>query len=68
MFDEFFEWATCSKGLSLTVLADRLGYSLRHVYRIRDGKVQRPVSFSARAVAAFGDDVRKFFPTKEMHP
>jgi len=56
-----FDWAEREKGLTLAALAEHLGYSLRHVYRLRSGESPVTPSFVARAVMTFGDQVRPLF-------
>jgi transcriptional regulator with XRE-family HTH domain len=58
----FFEWAA-RKGYNGQRLADRLGYSAEHLSRLKTGKQEVTVDFVARCVLAFGEDVKRFFPT-----
>jgi hypothetical protein len=57
----FFDWAKREKGLSITQLAAVLGYSERHLYRIRDGETNNLENFEARAVRRLGSEVEQFF-------
>jgi len=56
----FFVWAS-QKNLSIAQLAERLGYSERQIYRLRDGVTSIHKGFIARAVMEFGDEVRPLF-------
>lgn len=58
---KFFTWAIEVKGFNMTQLAAALGYSERHLYRIRAGGTTDLVNFRARVIAHFGDEVRPFF-------
>lgn len=58
---EFFTWAIEVKGFNMTQLAAALGYSERHLYRIRAGGTNDLINFRARCIAHFGDEVRSFF-------
>jgi hypothetical protein len=58
---QFFEWAIEVRGYDMTRLAAALGYSERHLYRIRAGEISNLRNFEARAIARFGDEVRSFF-------
>lgn len=57
---DFFTWAA-QQNMTLADIADRLGYSERQVYRLRDGDTRQHRSFQARAIAEFGDAVRPLF-------
>jgi len=57
----FFVWIRDFKGMSIPRLAKTLGYSPKHMYRIRDGESPCTRSFAARAILEFGDEVRPFF-------
>lgn len=59
--EQFFTWATDTKGYDMTQIAAMLGYSERHLYRIRKGEITNLVNFQARAINQFGDEVRGFF-------
>ncbi len=56
----FFKWAS-ERGIRLTELAARLGYSYHHVYLVRRGEREMNRDFAGRAVLAFGEPVRAFF-------
>jgi transcriptional regulator with XRE-family HTH domain len=55
-----FDWAA-SKGLTLADLAARLGYSERHLMRIRDGEYPVNEQFAGRVVLRLGDWSRSLF-------
>lgn len=59
--EQFFEWAKQEKGLNMTQLAAILGYSERHLYRIRDGATTNLENFQSRAVRRLGVEVERFF-------
>lgn len=59
--DAFFTWAKEERGLNITQLAALLGYSERHLYRIRDGHTTNLVNFEARVVSRLGADAGLFF-------
>lgn len=56
----FFEWAR-DQGYSMADLAKRLGYSERHLYRIKNGEYPVTRAFQARVVFEFGADTRGLF-------
>ena len=56
----FFEWAA-DKGLSMADLGQKLGYSERHLWRLKAGDYPITEGFKARVVYAFGDDARSLF-------
>lgn len=58
--DKFFDWAD-AQGLTMRELARRLGYTERHLYRIKNGETQDTRNFQAHVIVEFGDDVRSFF-------
>ena len=55
-----FEWAK-DQGLSIEALADRLGYSARHLYRIQAGVQPVTDAFVGRVVLRLGEWARSLF-------
>jgi hypothetical protein len=55
-----FVWAE-KEGISLSELARRLGYSERHLLRIRDGDYPVNEQFAGRVVLRLGDWARALF-------
>ncbi len=60
MRTSLFEWAK-GEGLTHGELADKLGYSERQLYRIRDGHWPVSEGFMARVVLKLGDWARVLF-------
>lgn len=60
MRTSLFEWAK-DAGLTHRELAQRLGYSERQLYRIRDGHWPVSEGFMARVVLKLGDWARVLF-------
>lgn len=63
--DEFFDWVKREKGLNITQLAALLGYSERHLYRIRDGETTNLVNFEARVISRLGKGAASFFASAD---
>lgn len=57
---KFFDWAS-KQGLSIADLSKRLGYSERHLWRIKAGHSPITEGFKARVVYTFGEDTRSLF-------
>ena len=57
-----FKWAR-ENDMSMPNLAARLGYSERHLCRIRDGDWPVTKAFAGRVVLALGDWARSLFPS-----
>lgn len=55
-----FDWAT-EQGLTMSELARRIGYSRRHLYRIRSGQTPITEEFVARVVLRLGERARSLF-------
>ena len=55
-----FEWAE-GKGLDIPALAKALGYSERHLYRVKGGDYPVTRGLICRVVFVFGDDARSLF-------
>lgn len=55
-----FEWAE-EQGLSLSELGDKLGYSERHLRRIREGEYPLNDAFVAQVVFRLGEWARALF-------
>ena len=60
METRLFEWAK-EEGLTMGDLAERLGYSERHLIRIRDGEWPVTDSFAGRVVLRLGESARSLF-------
>jgi transcriptional regulator with XRE-family HTH domain len=56
-----FDWAR-DQGLSVEALAERLGYSARHLYRIQGGEQPVTDAFVGRVVLRLGEWARELFP------
>ena len=55
-----FDWAS-AHGYDLDALAQLLGYSVRHLYRLRKGEQLVTPQFMGRVVLALGDWARALF-------
>ena len=66
VMDRFFEWAE-SQGMTNAQLAKCLRYSERQIYRFKAGDSSDKDNFEARAIAAFGDEVRVLFENSVWH-
>jgi len=51
----FFDWAN-SKGFNRQKLAELLGYSERHLYRLETGEQEITESFQARVILKLGEE------------
>lgn len=60
MRTRLFEWAA-ERGLSIADLSDRLGYSERHLYRIKNNEWPVTEEFEARVVLRLGNWARDLF-------
>lgn len=60
MKTRLFEWAE-EQGLTLEELAEKTGYSTRHLYRIRDGEWPVTETFMARIILRLGEWARSLF-------
>lgn len=56
-----FDWAR-DQGLTVEALAERLGYSARHLYRIQAGEQEVTDAFVGRVVLRLGEWARELFP------
>ena len=60
METKLFEWAS-REGISTENLAEMLGYSARHMYRLKASANDVPEALAARAVLRLGDWARALF-------
>jgi hypothetical protein len=60
METRLFEWAS-SQGISTEKLAEMLGYSARHMYRLKASPKDVPEALAARTVLRLGDWARSLF-------
>ena len=60
METRLFEWAE-EQGIALNQLSAMLGYSTRHLYRIKNGEYPITDSFRGRVILRLGDVARSLF-------
>ena len=64
---KFFEW-TKLQGKTMAEVARDLGYTERHLYRLKKRQVEDPAAFIEQVRAVYGEEATLFFADVSVAP